>query len=87
VSSDSHPLTRRETEVLRYLAAGYSNKEVARQLDLSTRTVEVHRRNMRRKTKTGRLHELVRLARVMGLEPVMDATELDTFAKIGSANP
>jgi two-component system secretion response regulator SsrB len=63
-------ITTRETEILRYLAEGYSNKEVARRLDLSVRTVETHRLNLRRKTQTGRLHELVKLARAMGLEPV-----------------
>jgi DNA-binding NarL/FixJ family response regulator len=36
-------LTERELEVLRHLAAGSRNKEVARQLSISPRTVEVHR--------------------------------------------
>ncbi|MEH3146634.1 MAG: response regulator transcription factor [Methylobacterium frigidaeris] len=66
-------LTPREAEVLRFLSAGFSNKEVARRLTVSVRTVETHRLNLRRKTKTGRLKDLVQLARQMGLAPVLDA--------------
>lgn len=70
-SSDS--LTPREAEILRFLSAGFSNKEVARRLSLSVRTVETHRLNLRRKTQTGRLKDLVALARTLGLAPVLDA--------------
>ena len=62
-------MTRREVQILRLLSAGCSNKEVARQLNLSVRTVETHRLNLRRKTHTGRLHELVTLARHLKLAP------------------
>jgi two-component system, LuxR family, secretion system response regulator SsrB len=64
-------LTPREAEVLRFLSAGFSNKEVARRLALSVRTVETHRLNLRRKTQTGRLKDLVTLARQLGLAPVV----------------
>ena len=63
----------REAEILRFLSAGFSNKEVARRLNLSVRTVETHRLNLRRKTQTGRLKDLVALARHLGLTPVVDA--------------
>jgi len=66
-------LTPREAEILRFLSAGFSNKEVARRLSLSVRTVETHRLNLRRKTQTGRLKDLVALARHLGLAPVVDA--------------
>ncbi|WP_264050103.1 LuxR C-terminal-related transcriptional regulator [Methylobacterium flocculans] len=66
-------LTPREAEILRFLSAGFSNKEVARRLNLSVRTVETHRLNLRRKTQTGRLKDLVALARHLGLSPVVDA--------------
>lgn len=66
-------LTPREAEILRFLSAGFSNKEVARRLSLSVRTVETHRLNLRRKTQTGRLKDLVSLARSLGLAPVLDA--------------
>ncbi|WP_366848593.1 LuxR C-terminal-related transcriptional regulator [Methylobacterium sp.] len=65
-------LTPREAEILRFLSAGFSNKEVARRLSLSVRTVETHRLNLRRKTQTGRLKDLVALARKLGLAPVVD---------------
>ncbi|MCJ2130851.1 response regulator transcription factor [Methylobacterium sp. E-045] len=66
-------LTPREAEILRFLSAGFSNKEVARRLSLSVRTVETHRLNLRRKTQTGRLKDLVCLARQLGLAPVVES--------------
>lgn len=65
-------LTPREMEVLRLLSSGFSNKEVARRLLVSVRTVETHRLNLRRKTQTGRLRDLVQLARQLGLATVVD---------------
>ncbi|SLN19125.1 response regulator transcription factor [Roseisalinus antarcticus] len=43
------PLTGREQTILLQLAQGKSNKEVALALDISVRTVETHRKNIRRK--------------------------------------
>ncbi|MEO0677389.1 MAG: response regulator transcription factor [Pseudomonadota bacterium] len=43
------PLTNREQTILLELAQGRSNKEVARVLDISVRTVETHRKNIKRK--------------------------------------
>jgi DNA-binding NarL/FixJ family response regulator len=55
-------LTERETEVLRLIASGYSNKEIAVQLDLSVKTVEVHKANsMRKLGLTGRI-DIIRYA-------------------------
>jgi DNA-binding CsgD family transcriptional regulator/tetratricopeptide (TPR) repeat protein len=58
-------LTRRELEILRLVAVGRTNREIARQLFLSTRTVDMHVRNMlaklgcRSRTEaTGKAHEL-----------------------------
>jgi DNA-binding NarL/FixJ family response regulator len=42
-------LTPRESEVLRSLARGYSNKEIARELDVSAATVKVHLKTLLRK--------------------------------------
>ncbi|MEZ5500664.1 MAG: response regulator transcription factor [Steroidobacteraceae bacterium] len=42
-------ITDREKEVLTLVASGMSNKQIARQLDLSTKTVEKHRSNLMRK--------------------------------------
>jgi len=43
------PLTNREQTILLQLAQGKSNKEVALALDISVRTVETHRKNIKRK--------------------------------------
>jgi len=48
-SDGREPLTGREQTVLLELAQGKSNKEVAAALDISVRTVETHRKNIRRK--------------------------------------
>jgi DNA-binding NarL/FixJ family response regulator len=55
-------LTRRELEVLRSLAQGLSNKEIAINLDMSVRTVESHRSNIMTRLAVDSLGELVRLA-------------------------
>jgi DNA-binding NarL/FixJ family response regulator len=56
------PLTAREVEVLRLLARGNSNKEIATALFISVRTVETHRRTIHRKLKLNSVAELVRYA-------------------------
>lgn len=48
-SDGREPLTAREQTVLLHLAAGHSNKQVAYDLDISIRTVETHRKNIKRK--------------------------------------
>jgi len=45
-------LTRRESEVLEQLQSGLTNREIADTLDISPRTVEIHRANMLRKMDT-----------------------------------
>jgi DNA-binding CsgD family transcriptional regulator len=40
------PLTRRQQEILRYVAAGYSNSQIARRLGISTATVGTHLENV-----------------------------------------
>ena len=55
-------LTRRELEVLRSLALGLSNKEIALDLEMSVRTVESHRSSIMSRLAVDSLGELVRLA-------------------------
>ncbi|MDQ1816474.1 response regulator transcription factor [Massilia sp. CCM 9210] len=55
-------LTVREQEVLQQLAGGQSNKQIARALDLSVRTVETHRLNIKRKLGIEGQAELIRYA-------------------------
>jgi two-component system response regulator NreC len=56
------PLTDREREVLTWLARGMSSKEVARQLDISVRTVETHRANVMHKLGVKSVALLIQLA-------------------------
>jgi DNA-binding NarL/FixJ family response regulator len=55
-------LTAREHEVLLRLAHGRSNKAVARELDISVRTVETHRLSLRRKLGVDSASELLKIA-------------------------
>lgn len=54
-------LSRREREVLELLSEGCSNKEIARNLSISPRTVEIHRGNMMGKLGAGHAADAVRL--------------------------
>ena len=59
-------LTEREAQVLRLIAAGYGNKEIAAQLALSPKTVEAHKANAMRKLElTGRI-DIVKYAVLQG---------------------
>jgi two-component system response regulator FixJ len=55
-------LTGRERQVMQGLVAGQSNKAIAREYDISPRTVEVYRANVMTKMQAGNLSELVRFA-------------------------
>jgi RNA polymerase sigma factor (sigma-70 family) len=61
-------LTDREREVLQHVARGLHAKEIARVLDISPRTVEVHKARIMTKLGVRNVAELVRLAVVAGLE-------------------
>lgn len=63
-------LTAREREVLRGLMGGLSNKMLARRLDISLRTVEMHRANMMERLQVGSLAEALTLAVQAGVEPL-----------------
>lgn len=55
-------LTRREEMVLKLLAKGCNNKEIARELDISVRTVETHRQNIKGKLNIQTAAGLVKYA-------------------------
>ena len=61
-------LTRREKQVLELVVAGRSSKEIARLLEISIKTVELHRSNLLRKSGVNTAVELTRLALEAGLE-------------------
>lgn len=60
-------LSPRERQVMEGLVAGLSNKAIAREYDISPRTVEVYRANLMSKMQAANLSELVRLAMRAGL--------------------
>ncbi|MDG1121022.1 MAG: response regulator transcription factor [Glaciecola sp.] len=60
-------LTAREQMILSYIAKGQSSKAIAQTLDISFRTVEAHRRNIKSKLNIDSLAELVRYAVNQGL--------------------
>jgi two-component system response regulator NreC len=60
-------LSTREVEVLRLIAQGYTNTEIAAQLYLSVRTVESHRAHIQRKTARTSRADLVAYAQEHGL--------------------
>jgi len=60
-------LTEREVEVLRLIALGHTNAEIAKQLYLSVRTVESHRGHIQQKISRSTRAELVRYAMEHGL--------------------
>jgi two-component system response regulator FixJ len=55
-------LTPREREVMEYVVQGLPNKAVAAELNISVRTVEIHRGRVMEKMQAGSLSELVRMA-------------------------
>lgn len=61
------PLTGREQEILSYLAQGYTNREVAKKLYVSVKTIEAHRANIMKKLQISTRHELVEYAVHEGL--------------------
>ena len=60
-------LSPRERQVMEGLIAGLSNKLIAREYDISPRTIEVYRANVMTKMQANSLSELVRLAMRAGL--------------------
>jgi RNA polymerase sigma factor (sigma-70 family) len=59
-------LTEREREILALIAAGHPNRDVAAQLGISPRTVEVHRARIMEKLECHSLAELIRMHRSAG---------------------
>jgi two-component system response regulator FixJ len=62
VAARIESLSPRERQVMDGLVAGLSNKLIAREYDISPRTIEVYRANVMTKMQANSLSELVRLA-------------------------
>lgn len=58
-------LSEREQEILLMISLGLSNKYIARRMDISVRTVEIHRANLRSKLGTGTLNRLEAMLEVI----------------------
>jgi two-component system response regulator NreC len=65
--ADDDPLSGREREVLRLLALGHTNQEIAKELFISVRTAEAHRAHIMQKLRLSSRAELVRYALDEGL--------------------
>jgi two-component system, NarL family, response regulator NreC len=65
--AEEDPLSDREREVLRLLALGHTNQEIAKQLYISVRTAETHRAHIMQKLQLSSRAELVRYALAQGL--------------------
>jgi two-component system, NarL family, response regulator NreC len=66
-AAEADPLSEREREVLRLLALGHTNQEIAEQLYISVRTAESHRAHIMQKLRLSTRAELVRYALTHGL--------------------
>ena len=66
VTRSGESLTEREAEVLRLIASGYSNKEIAGRLSLSVKTVETHKANAMRKLDLNGRIDIVKYAILQG---------------------
>ena len=60
-NSESH-LTERELEIIKLIESEYSNRQIAETLYISERTVETHRKNIFRKTRTNSVIGLIKYA-------------------------
>jgi len=67
VESRLAALSNRERDVLTGLVAGRANKQIAYELGISPRTVEIYRANLMNKMQAGSLSDLVRMALVVGM--------------------
>jgi DNA-binding NarL/FixJ family response regulator len=66
-SDELDQLSPREREVMRFIARGYTYREVARELVLSVKTVETHVSAVLRKLQLSNRHELARWAQARGV--------------------
>jgi DNA-binding NarL/FixJ family response regulator len=67
--SQGQTLTTRQKEILRLVAQGCTNREIGQRLDISVRTVEVHRFNLMRRLRVRNVAQLLRQAIVLKIIP------------------
>ena len=64
---ESNSLTKREREILQLIAEGFTNKEIAKHLNISLNTAHIHRNNIMRKLDIHKQADLVRYALKEGI--------------------
>jgi DNA-binding NarL/FixJ family response regulator len=64
---DADRLTPRQYDILRLVSIGHTNREIAQVLEISVRTVEVHRFNLMRRLSVRNVAQLLRRALQLGL--------------------
>jgi DNA-binding NarL/FixJ family response regulator len=65
-NTSGQSLTERESEVLRHIALGYSNNEIAEEMDISVKTVEAHKANALKKLDMQSRKDIIRYAILQG---------------------
>ena len=80
---DNDGLSERELEILKLVATGASNKEIARKLSISTNTVKVHLRNIFAKIGAASRTEAAMYAVRLGLVPVSSVYGNSAYSEIG----
>ena len=66
---EGQALTSRQKEILRLVAQGYTNREIGQKLEISVRTVEVHRFNLMRRLRVRNVAQLLRQAMALDILP------------------
>lgn len=67
-------LTARQKEILRLVAQGFTNREIGERLEISVRTVEVHRFNLMRRLRVRNVAQLLKQGMLLRLIPPKSAT-------------
>lgn len=68
-NSEGQSLTTRQKEILSLVAQGFTNREIGERLDISVRTVEVHRFNLMRRLRVRNVAQLLRQAIALRIIP------------------
>jgi len=66
---ESQSLTARQKEILRLVAQGLTNREIGQRLNISVRTVEVHRFNLMRRLRVRNVAQLLKQAFALKIIP------------------
>ena len=68
-NSEGQSLTARQKEILSLVTQGFTNREIGEKLDISVRTVEVHRFNLMRRLRVRNVAQLLRQAIALRIIP------------------